>query len=181
MRRSFSCNVPCSLMFFILTQPGWDESCRVDRRHTDGHHVVRTRCHSNPRQHPTGRSAAGLQHRGTRRATQLQDVRSIWNFIVSFNLVVRRSKSASLIGEEAYSDVIMGAMASQITSLTIVYLTVYSGPDQRKHQSSASLAFVRGIHRSPVNSPHKWPVTWKMFPFDDVVMNEEIHDISGVF
>ena len=48
-------------------------------------------------------------------------------------------------------DVIMGAMASQNTSLTIVYSTVYSGEDQRKHQSSASLAFVRGIHRSPLN------------------------------
>ena len=69
-----------------------------------------------------------------------------------------------------YSDVIMGAMASQISSLTIVYSTVYSGIDQRKHQSSASLTFVRGIHRSPVNSPHKWPVTRKMFPFDDVIM-----------
>ena len=44
-----------------------------------------------------------------------------------------------------YDDAIMGAMASQITSLTIVYLTVYSGADQRKHQSSASLAFVQGI------------------------------------
>ena len=44
------------------------------------------------------------------------------------------------------------------------------GTDQRKHQSSASLAFVRGIHRRPVNSPHKWPVTRKMFPFDDVIM-----------
>ena len=64
----------------------------------------------------------------------------------------------------------MGAIASQITSLTIVYSTVYSGADQRKHQSSASLAFVRGIHRWPVNSPHKWPVTQKMFPFDDVSM-----------
>ena len=56
-----------------------------------------------------------------------------------------------------YGDVIMGTMASQITSLTIVYSTVYSGADIRKHQSSASLAFVWGIHRSPVNSPHKWP------------------------
>ena len=46
-----------------------------------------------------------------------------------------------------YNDVIMGAMASRITGLTIVYSTVYSGTDQRKHQSSASLAFVRGIHR----------------------------------
>ena len=68
-----------------------------------------------------------------------------------------------------YSDVIMGVMASQITSLTIVCSTVYSGANQRKHQSSASLAFVRGIHRSPVNSLHKWPVTRKMFPFDDVI------------
>ena len=67
-------------------------------------------------------------------------------------------------------DVIMGAMVSQITSLTIVYSIIYSGADQRKHQSSASLAFVRGIHRGPVNSPHKWPVTRKMFPFDDVIM-----------
>ena len=64
----------------------------------------------------------------------------------------------------------MGALASQITSLTIVYSTVYSDADQRKHQSSASLAFVWGIHRGPVNSPHKWSVTWKMFPFDDVIM-----------
>ena len=68
-----------------------------------------------------------------------------------------------------YSDVIMVKMASQITSLTIVYSTVYSGADQRKHKSSASLAFVRGIHRWPVNSPHKWP-TRKMFPFDAVVL-----------
>ena len=65
---------------------------------------------------------------------------------------------------------IVGAISSQITSLTIVYSTVYSDADQRKHESSASLAFVRGIHRWPVNSPHKWPVTRKMFPFDDVIM-----------
>ena len=64
----------------------------------------------------------------------------------------------------------MGTVASQITSLTIVYSTVYSGAGQRKHQSSASLAFVRGIHRWPVNFLHKWPVTRKMFPFDDVIM-----------
>ena len=60
----------------------------------------------------------------------------------------------------------MSVMASQITSLTIVC----SGADQRKHQSSASLAFVRGIHRWPVNFSHKGPVTRKMFPFDDVIM-----------
>ena len=62
-------------------------------------------------------------------------------------------------------------MASQITSHMIVYSTVYSGTGQRKHRSSASLAFVRGIHRWPVNSPHKWSVTRKMLPFDDVIMN----------
>ena len=73
-----------------------------------------------------------------------------------------------------YNDVIMGATAYQITSLTIVYSTVYSDADQRKYQSSASLAFVRGIHRGPVNSPHKWPVTRKMFPFDDVIMSESV-------
>ena len=69
-----------------------------------------------------------------------------------------------------YSDVIMGAIASQITGLTIVYSFFHSGTDQIKHQSSASLAFVRWIHRWPVNSPHKKPVMWKMFPFDDVIM-----------
>ena len=69
-----------------------------------------------------------------------------------------------------YNDVIMGTIASQITSLTIVYSTVYSDADQRKYQSSTSLAFVRGIHRRPVNYPHKWPVTRKMFPLDDVIM-----------
>ena len=69
-----------------------------------------------------------------------------------------------------YSDVKMGAVASQITSLTIVYSTTYSGADYGKHQSSASLAFVRGINRWPENSPHKWPVMRKMFPFDDVIM-----------
>ena len=69
-----------------------------------------------------------------------------------------------------YSDVTMGAMASQITSLTIVYPKVYSGEDQRKHQSSASLAFVRGMHRWPVYSPHKWPVTRIFFPFYDVII-----------
>ena len=68
----------------------------------------------------------------------------------------------------------MSSMASQITSLTIAYSNVYSGSDQRKHQSSASLAFVRGIHR--VNSPHKWPLTRKMFPFDDVIM--KLYDVA---
>ena len=81
-----------------------------------------------------------------------------------------RTHLSSLNATCHYDDVIMGAIASQITSLTIVYLIVYSDADQRKHQSSASLAFVWGIHRGPVNSPHKWPLTRKMFPFDDVIM-----------
>ena len=69
-----------------------------------------------------------------------------------------------------YDDVIMDTMSSQITSHMIVYSTVYSDADQREHQSSASLAFVLGIHRGPVNSPHKWPVTRQMYSFDDVIM-----------
>ena len=68
-----------------------------------------------------------------------------------------------------YDDVIMSALASQITSRTIVYSTVYSGADQRKHQSTASLAFVWGIQRW-LGTPHKGPATQKMFPFDDVIM-----------
>ena len=69
----------------------------------------------------------------------------------------------------------MTTIASQLTSLTIVYTTVYSDADQNKHHSSASLAFVWGIHRGSVNSPHKWPVTRKMLPFDDVIMCKTHH------
>ena len=85
-------------------------------------------------------------------------------------------------GISHYDDVIMDSIASQITSLTIVYSNVYSGADQSKHQSSASLAFVWGIHRGPVNSPHKWPVTRIMFPFDDVIMsNPQPYFISPIW
>ena len=68
----------------------------------------------------------------------------------------------------------MSTMVSQITSLTIVYSTIYSGTD-KKHQSLASLAFVGGIHRWPRNSPHKRPVTRKTFPFDDFIVREELY------
>ena len=80
-----------------------------------------------------------------------------------------------------YTDVTMSPMASQITNLGIVYSTVYSDADERKHQSSASLAFVRRIHRGQVNSPHKRPVTRKMFPIDDVIMEciNHLGDVSG--
>ena len=62
-------------------------------------------------------------------------------------------------------------MASQITCVSIVCLTACSDAIQRKHQSSASLAFVRGIHRWPVNSSLKEPVRPKLFPFDDVIVS----------
>ena len=75
----------------------------------------------------------------------------------------------------------MTMIASRITSLTVVYSIVYSDADQRKHQSSASLAFVCGIHRGPVNSPHKWPVTRKIFPFDDVIMLRIFYRIDDAF
>ena len=62
------------------------------------------------------------------------------------------------------------------------FATVYAGADQGKHQSSASLAIVRGIHRWPVNSPHKGPVTRKMFPFDDVIMIDvNLHGLFVIF
>ena len=77
-----------------------------------------------------------------------------------------------------YNDVIMSLIGSQIASLMIVYLTVYSGADQRKHISSVSLAFVRGIHWWPVNSLNKWPVMRKMFLFDDVIMLLHVHSCS---
>ena len=69
-----------------------------------------------------------------------------------------------------YNDVIMNKMSFQISSVAVVYSTVVSYADQRKHQSSASLAFVWEIHRWPVNSPHKSQWRVKMFPFDDVIM-----------
>ena len=69
-----------------------------------------------------------------------------------------------------YNDVKMSAMASEINGVPIVCSAVCSGADKRKHQRSASLAFVRGIQRLPLNSPHKGPVTRKMLPFDDVIM-----------
>ena len=79
-----------------------------------------------------------------------------------------------------YSDVIMSVMASQITGVSIVYSIVCSGAHQRKHQSSASLAFVKGIHRWPVNSLHKGPVTRKMFPLHDVIIHVSSLRCTGI-
>ena len=69
-----------------------------------------------------------------------------------------------------YGDVIMSTMVSQITNVFIVYSAICVGADRRKHQSSMSLVLMRGIHRWPMNSLHRGPVTWKMFSFDDVIM-----------
>ena len=78
----------------------------------------------------------------------------------------------------------MSTIASQITGVSSVYSTVCSGTDRRKHQSSASLVFVRGIHRWPVNSPHKGPVRRKLFPFNDVIIKvmskiHRVHTTTG--
>ena len=80
-----------------------------------------------------------------------------------------------------HSDVIMGVIASQITSASIVYSAVCSGIDQRKHHSPASLAFVREIHQGPVNSPHKRPVTRKMSPIDYVIMWRGLFQLSAQY
>ena len=80
-----------------------------------------------------------------------------------------------------YNDVILSAMASQITGLTIICSTVYSDADQRKYQSSASLAFVWGVNWWPVNSPHKGAVTRKMFPFDDVPMHVDMESSTKTY
>ena len=95
-----------------------------------------------------------------------------WHICVNVYKYILEANCSNLNGRWSshYNGVIMGAIASQITSLTIVYSVVYSDADQRKHRRSASLAFVWGIHRGPVNSPHNWPVTRKMFPFDDIIM-----------
>ena len=69
-----------------------------------------------------------------------------------------------------YNDVTMSAMASLITGVSFVYSTVCPSPDQRKHQRSAWLAFVRVLTLWPVNSPHKGPVARKIFQFVDVIM-----------
>ena len=94
------------------------------------------------------------------------DVWSCWIQIWCLQKEMRKTLDP-LTKEEV---VIMSTMASQTTSLTIVYSTIHSGADQRKHQCSASLALVWGIHRWTVNSPDKGPVTRIMSPFDDVIM-----------
>ena len=95
-----------------------------------------------------------------------------FDVIPTYILVKSCEHSSSYSSKTSYyGDVTMGAIASQITSLMIVYSTVYSDADRRKLQSTTPLPFVEGIHRGPMNSQHKWPVTRKMFPFDDVIIS----------
>ena len=104
-----------------------------------------------------------------------------WQFHFMVHMNCKSDGEIICCNSYQYSDVIMIAMASQITSLKIVFSTAYSGADQIKYQSSASLAFVRKIHRLPVTSPHKGPVTRKMFPFDDVIMAFLIYLSCDIF
>ena len=69
-----------------------------------------------------------------------------------------------------YSDVITSTTASQVTSLTIVYWTVYSGADQKKILALRHWSLCGEFTSDPWLSPHRGPVTWQMFPFDDVIM-----------
>ena len=100
------------------------------------------------------------------------------SFIQTSPKLVSVTKQATVTGYSHCSDVMMSAIASQITLFTILYLTVYSGTDQRKYQSSASLALVTGIHRWPVNSPHTGSVTRTMFPLMMASWGEIISSIS---
>ena len=100
--------------------------------------------------------------------------------LISFNSVLaphfhrdtRILKNTSSRNPWYYINVIMSAMASQISSPSIVYANVCSGADHRKHKNYASLSCVKGIQPWPVNSPHKGPVTRKMVPFDDIIMEK---------
>ena len=115
-------------------------------------------------------------HTASQSGNTMRDRMWVMWWVVVSNVSVWEKSGCTIYTIDAHCcDVIMGVVASQTTSLTIVYSTVYSHADQRKHQSSASLAFVRGIHRGQVNSPHKCPVARKMFPFDDVIMHISHH------
>ena len=93
------------------------------------------------------------------------------SYLIQSNSI--QSKAVSSAVCKHYNDIIVSASASQITIFTIVYSTIYSGVDQRKHQSSASLVFVRGIHRWPVNSLHKGPI------MENVSIWWRHHDLMG--
>ena len=123
--------------------------------------------------------------RKTRRVRERANAAFNWTLLVGLlvetsalcnNALLKQATSGSDIH---YNDVIMSATASQITSLSVVFSNDCFGADQRKHQSSASLAFMRGSYRRPVNSPHKGPVIRKMFPYDGVTYSTELIILLG--
>ena len=93
-------------------------------------------------------------------------------------LCVQDLLPATLLCSYHDNDVIMGAIGSQFTSLTIVYSTVYADK-WNKASKLLITGLCAGIHRWPVNSPHKWPVTRKIFPIDDVIMSSVIHNLAA--
>ena len=113
-----------------------------------------------------------LQHRHVIRNYSLYFFQTLfkisWKYVHTFSVILLPEK---LFISNHYNDVMMGAMAFQITSLTIVYSTVYSRQKSKKTSKLHVTALVRGIPRWPVNSPHKWPVMRKMFPFDYAIMS----------
>ena len=106
-----------------------------------------------------------------------------WHALCSAGALCEETNCCPLKGVTHNNDVIVSAMVSQITGVSIVCSTVGSGEDQRKRQNSASMAFVRGNRLWPMNSPHKRPVTRKIFPFDEVITNakKRVHVIRRLY
>ena len=101
----------------------------------------------------------------------IREITTVYNIMpLQLRNFVTCERNTSFSGVIHYREFILSVMVSQTTGVSSVYSTICSGVDQRKHQSSASLFFVRRIHRWPVNSPHKGPITRKLLPFDDVIM-----------
>ena len=90
-----------------------------------------------------------------------------WNWYLVTQIALSMKSSNNLAIDSNWNILVL---ASQITGVSMVCSGICSGADQRKHQSSVSLAFVRGIQRWPVNYPHKRPIMRKMFRFDDTIM-----------
>ena len=96
---------------------------------------------------------------------------NIFDLIILLTVLLHNVLKTVAFGTIHYSGVTMSDKASQITDIPSVCSIVCSGAHHRKHQSSSSLAFVRGIHRWPMDSPHKGPATRKMLllNFDNVI------------
>ena len=116
-----------------------------------------------------------FHHSSTRRQiSQTRPILSYLNQVTANHYIVGQYRSSNEFQKVACmtvpQHVIMSGSPKSPASRLFTQPFYFQGTDQRKHQSSASLAFVRRIQRWPANSPHKWPVTRKMFPFDDVIM-----------